>query len=367
MLRPSILVLVCAALACGDDGGDPTGSTSEAPATTSAGPGTTGASTGDATTQASTDAPTTGEPSTTSTTGDATDPTTGPGTTDDTGTSTGDPLDCDALSDGPFAPELWLSGFGGSEDLAFDGQGRLALKRGGEVVLVAADASESAPLVGGLPQVYGTRWLADGRLLLALPQQGVVRALDEMGDLSDFADNVGGPNGIFADLDGAVWITEFGDDRVIRVDPDQTRTVIAEGDDAAAANGVVYSPELGFVYYTRYLAGEVRRVAIDGGGQPGASELVAEVPGNPDGLVLDACGNLYAVDQGNSDLYRLRREGGDHGPATWIAEFPTNVANAQFGAGEGFAPTTLYVAGNPGDVYTLALGVPGAEVPGVSP
>jgi hypothetical protein len=46
-----------------------------------------------------------------------------------------------------------------------------------------------------------------------------------------------------------------------------------------------------------------------------------------------------------------------------LADFPKNVANAQFGAGAGFDASTLYAAGTPGSVYAVPLGVPGAPVP----
>ena len=84
-----------------------------------------------------------------------------------------------------------------------------------------------------------------------------------------------------------------------------------------------------------------------------------------DGLVMDACGNLYVVDQGASDIYRVKLDaaGAAMGNAELMASFPKNVANAQFGSGDGFDPMTLYVAGNPGTVYSIAVGVPGAPVP----
>jgi hypothetical protein len=47
-------------------------------------------------------------------------------------------------------------------------------------------------------------------------------------------------------------------------------------------------------------------------------------------MVLDACGNVYVVDQGASKLYRVRLD--EAGVATQapelLATFPTNVANA---------------------------------------
>jgi sugar lactone lactonase YvrE len=139
---------------------------------------------------------------------------------------------------------------------------------------------------------------------------------------------------------------------VIRVAPDLTRTTIAMGGDAAAANGVVYDPDRGLLFYTKYQAGQMRRVAIDEQGDPGAPELVVEIPATSlDGLVMDACGYLYVVNQGGDELYRvlLDAAGASTDQPSPIALFPSNVANAQFGVGAGFDDHTLYVAGNPGD------------------
>jgi sugar lactone lactonase YvrE len=94
--------------------------------------------------------------------------------------------------------------------------------------------------------------------------------------------------------------------------------------------------------------------------------MVAQIPGaSLDGMVLDACGNVYAVDQGRSRLFRVRTDavGAASAEPELLATFPKNVANAQFGSGPGFDPNTLYVAGNPGSVFTLSLGVGGAPVP----
>ena len=46
-----------------------------------------------------------------------------------------------------------------------------------------------------------------------------------------------------------------------------------------------------------------------------------------------------------------------------LASFPENVANAQFGLGTGFDVNTLYAVGNPGNVYAVPLGIPGAPIP----
>src|SRR5690606_30400222 len=123
----SPLLFAPLALACGGDGG----TTTDTAGTT----GTTG-TTETATTDADTDSivPTTTAP-TTSTTGTGTSdgttttittepPTTGTsGTTTDTTTAG---LDCAAIPAGPIEPLYLGGGYGGSEDLGFDGAGGLA-------------------------------------------------------------------------------------------------------------------------------------------------------------------------------------------------------------------------------------------------
>lgn len=276
------------------------------------------------------------------------------------GGTTGEEIDCEAVGAGPWEPVLWASGFTGSEDLAFDGVGGLALKRGGDVVVVDAGLGETV-VASNVPKAYGTRYLGDGRLAVALPQDGKVIVIDG-GVSSDFVTGVQSPNGVFPDGVAGLWVTEFGGSRVLRVKADATKQTIVEGSEAAAANGIVFDRARGLLFYTNYQASIVRRVAIDEMGEPGAPEVVATIDGAaPDGLTLDACGNLYVVDQGDSELYRvLLDEAGAAIETTSLAVFPSNVANAQFGAGPGFDDRTLYLSGNPGDVYAVAVEFPGA-------
>lgn len=344
------------------------GDTGDATGTTEASAGTTVEPSTSAPTTDGTSAPTSDGTGTSGVTG-MTGMTGTTGTTSETATSsetgtTGGALDCEAISPGPFTPTPFLSGFKGSEDLAFDGQGGLVLKRDGEIVIVRADQSETV-LAQGLPQAYGTRYLADGRLLVALPNSGEVLAYDAMGKAIAFIDGLTSPNGLYPDLAGDVWITEFGGSKVLRVGADLSVTTIVSGAEASSANGVVFDPQRQLLFYTNYLSGQLQRVAIDGQGEPGAPGLVAAVAGAAlDGLSLDACGNVYAIDQKNSRLYRVRLDaaGAAVGEPALLTDFPSNVANAQFGVGDGFDDRTLYVAGNPGDVYTVAVEFPGAAI-----
>ncbi len=170
---------LCAVLAigCGDNGGGETTAGSESStggtaSTSGAGPTSEG-------TSSSGELPTTGGGNSSGGTGTGSetgDESSGEsGSSEGTGT-TGGGLDCEALSVTPLVPTKVFTGYEGSEDLAFDGKGGLALKRDGNVVIVRADLSETT-LAMGVPPAYGTRFLADGRLLVALPQAGKVIAV----------------------------------------------------------------------------------------------------------------------------------------------------------------------------------------------
>ena len=265
---------LCAVLAigCGDNGGGETTAGSESStggtaSTSGAGPTSEG-------TSSSGELPTTGGGNSSGGTGTGSetgDESSGEsGSSEGTGT-TGGGLDCEALSDTPLVPTKVFTGYEGSEDLAFDGKGGLALKRDGNVVIVRADLSETT-LAMGVPPAYGTRFLADGRLLVALPQAGKVIAVDPQGQSEDWLLMVQGPNGIFPDVAGDVWVTEIGGDRVLRVGADPDPKVIVEGGEAAAANGVVYDPQRSLLFYTNYQSGRIKRVALDGQGVPSANQ-----------------------------------------------------------------------------------------------
>jgi sugar lactone lactonase YvrE len=271
---------------------------------------------------------------------------------------------CANIASGPFAPELIGQPFNGSEDFAFDGNGHMVGKRGNAIVVVSTSlASTSLATLPG--QTYGLRYHPNGNLIAAVPGAGKLVSVSPTGQVSDLLTGLRSPNGVYVDFDGNVWITEFGASKVSRLAPDGTQTTIVSGAAVAqSANGVVLDAAKKRLFYTEYQKGKIQRIAID---TPGATPtLVATIPGAAlDGMVLDSCGNVYAVDQGSSKLYRVRVDANGAAAAApeLLATFPTNVANAQFGSGAGFDPKKLYVTGNPGSVYALSLGVTGAPVP----
>lgn len=306
---------------------------------------------------------------TTATTGTSPTSTTGtspPTTTGQGGNSTGGgggggaPPECDMLPMTEIMPVLETDLFAGSEDIAFDHEGNIVGKSGNEIL--AVDANDMSTSVANLAgQAYGLRYGVTGDLFVARPNLGTVVRVAPNGTITDFATGLASPNGVYPDLDGNVWVTDFGAGDVIKFDGVGMPTPIATGQ--ISPNGVVYDPVRDVVFFTNYQQGKVLRVDSAGATMP--VEVADVASAALDGLVMDACGNVYAVDNGQSRLFRIDLDpaGNMVGMPVLLASFPNNVANAQFGRGPGWDPNTLYAAGNPGEVYSVAVGVPGAAVP----
>lgn len=277
--------------------------------------------------------------------------------------ASGSAVDCSRILSGPFEAKLALDVFDGAEDIAFDGKGHLAGKKGDTLILAQSNGM-STVLAPALPLAAGLRYLSDGNLVVALPSQGKVVRVSAAGEVSDWLMGISVPNGVYPDFSGNVWLTEFGADRVLRVDAAGNITPIAMGDAAKRANGILFDEVRKLLFFTNYEEGRIRSVDVSGLGPFVANEAVVVRASKFDGLALDRCGHLYAVDNANDRLYRSRLDASGKVLCTeLLASFPTSVANAQFGKGPGFDPATLYVTGEPGKVYAVPVGVPGVAVP----
>ncbi|MFO0735024.1 MAG: gluconolactonase [Labilithrix sp.] len=271
---------------------------------------------------------------------------------------------CSTLAVGPFTPGELGTLFSGSEDFTFDGKGGIVSRRGQAVVAVNAQ-TQAATTLGTIPSSsWGIRYQENGNLLVASPQQNKIFSLAPDGTVSDFLTGLSGPNGIYVAHDGNVFLAEFGG-RVSKIATDGTKTVYAQGASVAqGADGIVVDEDKGIVFYDEYQKGKINRIAVNAA--PGTAPVaVATIPGAAlDGMLLDECGNILVLDNGRSRLFRVRTDvqGNAVGQPELLASFPKNVAAANFGAGPGFDPKTLYVTGNPGVVYTLQLGVGGKNV-----
>lgn len=286
------------------------------------------------------------------------------GTSGQGGSGGGSAAACDMLKPGPFEPTLVYEVFDGSEDFAFNGKGQIAAKNKTNVILVDS-MGISTQLAANVPTTYGIRYRPDGYLVAALPNDSKIVEISPQGTVADYATGLIGANGVYPDFDGNVWFTEIGAGKVSRINPDKSVDIIVQGPNAAGANGVVYDANRKILFYTNFGQGRIRSVDMSGSNPAMPVEVITIANSKLDGLVMDACGHLYVVDQSNSRLYRIQLDaaGAPTGAEELLAEFPKNIANAQFGSGMGFDPMKLYATGNPGALYSIDIGVPGAPVP----
>ena len=248
--------------------------------------------------------------------------------------------------------------FAGSEDFAFDGLGHIVGKANGSII-VADAGGQTTTLATNIATAYGMRFFSNGALAVALPSLGKVIQVTPSGDVTDIASGMANVNGVHVDSQDTLWVTQLSQNSVVAKIPfGGTKQVILSGNDASGANGIYLDEERGQLFYTDYGNGKLRRTDPN---NVSVVDIITIAGAKLDGLAMDACGNIYAVDQGSSRIFRVQldADGNATGPAEMLAQFPKNVANANFGYGDGFDATKLYVAGNPGTVYSIAVGVPG--------
>jgi len=289
---------------------------------------------------------------------------------------------CRALPQGPFEAVEVMHGIDNTEDFVFDGNGHfVALKPNdsgtNDIVLVDA-AQRTTVLARGFEQTLGTRYRADGTLVAALVPDRVI-ALRRDGTVdTEYATGLAVPNGIHADFEGNVWVTEFAGNRVLRITEDRhVETVVSDSPEtpAQSPNGIVFDEGRRKLFYTVQREdgpGEIWSVAPDR--EKEAPQRVISMAGERlDGLTLDACGNLYGVTKTTANarysVYRVRLDAcghavGDVESIAAISDAPSSASGLQFGMGPGFDRKTLYVVGPAGTLYAVAVGVAGAPLPG---
>ncbi|MFN3674439.1 MAG: SMP-30/gluconolactonase/LRE family protein [Sphingomonas pseudosanguinis] len=281
-------------------------------------------------------------------------------------------------------------------------------------------------LGGGTRWAEGPVWFGDGRYLLLtdLPEDRILRWDEATGTLSTFRQPAGKANGLTRDRQGRLIACEHGGRRVTRTEYDGRITVLADqyggqplnspndvvvaaddgvwftdppfglasdymGRRGAAAlpanvyrldasgrltcvaeglegpNGLAFSPDGATLYLVESRAHPARIVAYDVGADATLFNrrlLVDAGAGRPDGLRIDADGNLWCGWGGGEGLDGVRIFAPD-GTAVGHIDLPERCANLCFG---GAHSNRLFMAAT-GSLYALYVntrGAPWASDPG---
>jgi gluconolactonase len=170
------------------------------------------------------------------------------------------------------------------------------------------------------------------------------------------------PNDVVVRSDGSIYFTdppygiqpqdqELAFQGVFLVDPQGALTLLL--DDFERPNGIALSPDEQTLYIADTQMRHVRSFAVGAGGELSDDAVFVDmdVPGegNPDGMAIDALGDLLTTGPGG--IWVVTREG-EHLGTIAVPEIPSNCT---FGGADG---KTLFITART-SVYAVQLKIPG--------
>ncbi len=303
-------------------------------------------------------------PNDTSDTGDTKD-TSEPPDTD----TTPQTFDCSTVPDEP-EPETIIAGAAGSKGLAFDDQGHIVGTDGNSLIKASYDGDWSV-WIPGVSQVEGLAYLSGGDLISTYGYgAGEVRRYSPeggqttvVGGLSNYSVAIAPNDMIYA----AGWNGAF----VIHPDTGEYTELFADGKPGFPAGvsprTLAFSKDYDQLFIgTIDNQGRIFVVDVDDDYLPaGRPRIFAGGLGNGwhDGLDIDICGNVYAVDYNSTALYRASADGLAVTKLVDWSESRRELAHGLiFGTGsDGWRIDALYLpeSENGNRVKEIVVGVPG--------
>jgi hypothetical protein len=290
----------------------------------------------------------------------------------DTGSfSTSEPYDCAKALPTPGA-ETIIEGASGYKGLTFDNEGHIVGNDGNSLIKATYDG-EKTVWIPGVGEMEGIAYLSGGDLITTYGYSpGELKRYSPEGGETVLVGGLENYSVVIAPNDlifGAGWNGAF------MVDPNTGEYTKFLSDGSPDFPRGVSPRTLAFSrdHRTLYIGtidnrGRIYTLALDDDYTPiGSPELFAEGVGHGwhDGLDLDVCGNVYAVDYDSSALYRASADGGTVDKlADWSSNSREFAHGLIFGSGEGgWRVDALYLPEpeNGKQVKEIVLGVPGSK------
>lgn len=267
-----------------------------------------------------------------------------------------------------------------SEGVVFDQDGNGYISWDKTLTKFELDGKNSTFAVTGAPN--GHKILADGSHLVCDASQHAVLKLDKQGKLLEPASKecngkpLRGPNDLTLDPKGGFYFTDPGDSgkdnpigTVHFVDAKGKTHLVADG--LAFPNGIVLTED-----GKRLLVGESQRnriieYSVIEPGKVGPMKVFADLPksssgkwedNQPDGMCLDAKGNLYVAHYGMKQVQVLDPTGKLVRQYDGGNQLTSNVAFGGPKRDQLFVTGAIQFDGTPGAVFRLDLGVQGRNI-----
>jgi len=159
----------------------------------------------------------------------------------------------------------------------------------------------------------------EGRLYQSSFWGGTVSRVSRTGEVTTVAHGLTGPVGVSVDEDGGLTVCECRANRLARVAPDGAVGVFAKSDLFKCPNGLTHGPD-GTLYVANFGDGRVLRVDASGA----VSELVM-LPSRGNGHLVWAAGALWVTGFRSNRIYRVASDGA----------FEVVAGTGRFGADDG--------------------------------
>jgi hypothetical protein len=269
------------------------------------------------------------------------------------------PVDCTGLPTSP-VPVTVMPGFVASEDLAFDYDGNV-IESDTVNIYKTTKTGNRTTFSPGLQFRAGMRLTETNKLMVNNDNTGTLVRVDPDGSKHPILGGLDYPNGMEIGADGYVYITVQSANRVLRVHPETgeytTITTLVN-----QPNGLTFN--VGFTtLYIGAFSGEGVIYAIDIAEDGTTSNFRVWKQnvgtGWNDGMGVDACGNVYIADYGQSKILRINADAS--GTPTVIVDRSGSFSympNFQWGSGlGGWDEHKLYIVGVGEGLFEVDLGV----------
>jgi sugar lactone lactonase YvrE len=270
------------------------------------------------------------------------------------------PIACDQLTTTPTI--TMLPGFIGTEDITFDDAGHVLESDTTSIFKTTRDGQRTV-FVPNLPFRAGMRMTKSGKLVVNDDYTGTIWRIDPDGSRHSLMTGLSYPNGMEIGGDDKAYFTDQNTNTVYRIDPETgEHRVLTTG--VPNPNGLTFDPTFSKLYIGSFCGSPnaIWQLDIGPDGEPGTLQpFVTDVgTGCNDGMGVDACGNVYFADYGQSVLFRVSADG--QTVTQIIHDQGGYHANFDWGRGiGGWDADKLYVLAIGEGIKEVDLGVPSKE------